>query len=172
MPRNKSIINNQGVCKQCKVTPVTRKKEFGTMPTCSTCLSINKKGRLSRQKIARKDGRRLGHYNKEGVRYGVVAAHNRYLREKLRRFGLTQEWYDTQPKVCGICSSITPRGKADWSFDHDHKCCKLGCPKCFRGILCRFCNTGIGFLNDDPIRLRKAADWVTKLEQSTSNESS
>lgn len=59
---------------------------------------------------------------------------------------------------CRICNSIitTPY------VDHDHKCCPgiKSCGECIRGILCRDCNSGIGFLKDDIKLLSNAIDYL------------
>lgn len=57
-----------------------------------------------------------------------------------RKYRLSREkydWYMSQP--CGIC------GAKSEALDHDHKCCKDGCPNCVRGGLCRRCNIGLGY---------------------------
>ncbi|WP_433338486.1 endonuclease VII domain-containing protein [Spirillospora sp. CA-294931] len=50
---------------------------------------------------------------------------------------------------CAICADVP--GK---HIDHDHKTGAV------RGILCLGCNTGMGQLGDDPVALRRAADYV------------
>lgn len=165
MPKNKDIKDNQGFCPQCKITKVIRKKNLGTMPRCNECLNINRKGRYKRTKEAIKAGKRLSHCNKDGVRYSVVTEHRTYLNRKLTKFGLTPEWYENETKECAICESKTPGRKADWAFDHDHNCCASGCSKCFRGILCHDCNTGIGFLKDNISRLLSAIFYLESYEK-------
>ena len=51
------------------------------------------------------------------------------------------------------------------SVDHDHACCptqRNTCGECRRGILCHDCNAGIGYLDDDPMKLRAALDYLKK----------
>ena len=56
---------------------------------------------------------------------------------------------------CGIC--FLPETVTDWrtggthrlSVDHDHNCCKAGCPSCVRGLLCRKCNYRLGLFESD-----------------------
>jgi hypothetical protein len=54
--------------------------------------------------------------------------------------------------VCAICGMAPKRRKL--SLDHDHYTGKV------RGLLCNSCNIGIGCFVDDPIRMRKAADYI------------
>lgn len=86
---------------------------------------------------------------------------------KLRRFGLPLSWLELTDTRCGICRTQDPGGRGDWHFDHDHRCCKRGCPKCFRGLLCSQCNLGLGLFKDDPERLSAAIDWVSANELET-----
>jgi len=72
-------------------------------------------------------------------------------------FGLTWDEYDfllgCQGGVCAICSG-RPR-KYALAVDHDHKTGEI------RGLLCSRCNHKLlGSANDDPARLRKAADYL------------
>lgn len=96
---------------------------------------------------------------------------NRSRREGLARYGLTFEEFDArlaeQGGKCAICGSTEPGGVSEgprgWHVDHDHACCntrKRSCGKCFRGILCAYCNTGIGNLRDDPEIILAALQYV------------
>lgn len=88
-------------------------------------------------------------------------------------FGLTPEQYaeiaKEQNGVCAICgrpeTTIDPRyGKTrQLAVDHDHATGKI------RGLLCRFCNTALGLLDDDSERMEKAAAYVRKHSESEEN---
>lgn len=87
------------------------------------------------------------------------------------QYGLTDMDFHSmmvgQGKKCAICRE--PFGDISTvHVDHDHNkgCCgpKKACKKCIRGLLCFGCNTGIGKLKDDPVLLRRAADYVEKEE--------
>ena len=100
---------------------------------------------------------------------------NRYL---LCYFGISlREWdemFASQGGVCAICQkpeTAVIKGKvADLAVDHkhDHDCVHTGvqkaCPECIRGLLCRDCNTMLGKVNDDIAVLRRAADYLEKLQ--------
>lgn len=84
------------------------------------------------------------------------------------KYGLTVEQRDAllaeQAGKCAICGTTEPGAKG-WAIDHDHACCAetKTCGECVRGILCGRCNLAIGLFDDDPGRLRDAAEYVTKL---------
>jgi hypothetical protein len=79
----------------------------------------------------------------------------------LKRFGITPEQYMQmlagQDNACAICRSPesgTPNGWFD--VDHCHETDKV------RGLLCRWCNLGIGQMGDNAERLRAAADYLDR----------
>ncbi|HYT91054.1 MAG TPA: endonuclease domain-containing protein [Gemmataceae bacterium] len=87
----------------------------------------------------------------------------RRLAKVFQKMGLSIEWYDAQPKQCGICGTTDP-GQKSWCIDHDHKCCpygiRQGCSKCVRGLLCNNCNRGLGYFSDSPEKLNAAIAWI------------
>lgn len=93
------------------------------------------------------------------------------LRSRLRAHGMTidrfKQMLAAQGGGCAICGTGLGGGqKRRLSIDHDHACCpgRESCGKCVRGLLCSPCNSGIGYLRDDPTRLRAAVKY---LESST-----
>jgi hypothetical protein len=86
-----------------------------------------------------------------------------YLAHKLKDYGLTVADYDrmlaAQRGRCAICRSQTPKGPGRWHIDHDHVTGQV------RGLLCNNCNRGIGFLEDDPEVIKRAAAYVAKHRQ-------
>ncbi len=82
----------------------------------------------------------------------------------LRTHGIDGEAYESllaaQDGVCAICGfpETMKRGEHLHRLvvDHDHETGK------FRGLLCRRCNMGIGYLKDDPRRLQSAIEYLKK----------
>lgn len=76
-----------------------------------------------------------------------------------RKYGVTHADYErmlaAQRGKCAICGDSKP-GTASGYFhvDHDHG------SKVVRGLLCRPCNTMLGFGRDDPARLRAGAAYI------------
>lgn len=79
--------------------------------------------------------------------------------EFVRKYGITLEERDRRFELQGRCCPLC--GTADFGqrgpqVDHIHG------TKIVRAILCVKCNVGIGAFDDDPPRLRTAADYVEK----------
>ena len=93
-----------------------------------------------------------------GYSFTCVSCSNEYVtHQRLRRLGFTKEriteiWNE---RGCAIC------GRKDRQpvIDHSHVTNKV------RGILCTQCNSGLGFLSDDPEVLEKAADYLRQHNQ-------
>lgn len=70
--------------------------------------------------------------------------------------------YDQYKGSCGICKTPLSLVPSDTTMtahvDHNHKTNKV------RGLLCRSCNRGIGYLNDSSERLQAAAIYLQKYE--------
>ena len=85
-------------------------------------------------------------------------------RLQLRKHGLTglekAQIADAQGG-CGICGRPEP-GRKGWVVDHDRTCCATdaSCSKCRRGILCQWCNSALGYAADNPLILRRMADYI------------
>lgn len=85
----------------------------------------------------------------------------RTVREKqlarLRKYGiahadLVRMWAD---QLCGCAVCMAPF-KDEWAgyIDHDHVTGRV------RGLLCDYCNVGLGRFRDNPVFLRRAAAYV------------
>ena len=99
----------------------------------------------------------LGVNNHSGFRYGTFEYFRHHNFKKV--YGITLvEWealFDSQNRLCAICGTDKQRGK-NWHTDHDHSTGKV------RGILCGWCNTGIGKLQESREIMSKALDYLSK----------
>lgn len=87
-------------------------------------------------------------------------------RSRLKtRYDLDPERYQAmlteQGGGCAICGESAPPG-TNLAVDHNHRCCpgKKTCGRCVRALLCTRCNRMLGLAQDDPGRLRAAADYL------------
>lgn len=75
--------------------------------------------------------------------------------------------WEAQNGACACCAKPMLReGKESTSVvaDHDRRCCpgKKSCGRCFRGLIHRNCNLVLGYAQDDPGLLRKAASFLER----------
>lgn len=91
------------------------------------------------------------------------------LRETKRchKYRLEHNVFMAMLDECNWCCEICDRpiDQITAHVDHDHACCsgekgKRTCGRCVRGLLCRFCNVGIGMLKDDPAVALAAALYL------------
>ena len=125
--------------------------------TCSACVVENKR----RTYHANREAIRLD--NRERYRKNRPARLASERANKLRiRYGMTVADYDlmleAQGGVCAICEAApnSPRNasKGRLCLDHDHR---TGTP---RSLLCSACNSALGYLDDNPELLMKAANYL------------
>jgi hypothetical protein len=83
-------------------------------------------------------------------------------KNKLKKYGLTYDQYMVmilkQNNKCSICGELQPLhiNGGELNIDHDHKTGKV------RGLLCNDCNTGIGMMKDDTVRMKNAIKYLKK----------
>lgn len=85
----------------------------------------------------------------------LPGARNKFL---VKKFGITEDQYNQQVLKqgggCAICKRTKcPTGR-NLAVDHDHNSNEI------RGLLCAYCNTVLGKMNDDPSLLREAAMYL------------
>jgi hypothetical protein len=84
------------------------------------------------------------------------------------------EWqtlWDQQQGLCACCGEAMlreGREKLSAVVDHDHKCCSgsTSCGKCVRGLVHWRCNLVLGYADDEPDLLQRAAAYLVKLAAS------
>lgn len=80
-------------------------------------------------------------------------------------YGITQaefsELFLKQGSKCAICPKVDP-GKAGWQVDHCHD------TNVVRGILCPWCNKGLGLFQDNTNIMISAIRYLAEFQESTS----
>lgn len=103
--------------------------------------------------------------NPQGRRMCKTCSRANGAAQRIKSHGVSSEMFaallDNQDGSCKICGTEINE-RSGQCIDHDHGCCPgvFSCGKCVRGILCKDCNTAIGFMRDDPERLRAAAAYL------------
>jgi hypothetical protein len=75
-------------------------------------------------------------------------------RAKLRKYGLTPEDYQDLVKQQENCCAICRTNNYPLVIDHNHETNQV------RGLLCSYCNTGLGFFRDRPELLNLASNYL------------
>jgi len=74
-----------------------------------------------------------------------------------QKYGIGAKQFDALMRVkkCEICGYAFTKSRRR-CIDHDHMTTKI------RGIICGHCNSALGFVEDSPAVLRRAADYLEK----------
>lgn len=95
--------------------------------------------------------------DKERERKRASDKKHRHNRDLKRKYGIDKSIYDAilraQGGRCALCRCLPQRGRR-FAVDHCHT------TKALRGLLCDKCNTALGLMNDDVLRLVRASAYV------------
>lgn len=86
----------------------------------------------------------------------------------VRVYGITQQDYENRKSAQGnLCALCRLPGFILNAERHHEKLCVDHCHKTgvLRELLCHNCNRALGLFQDDPILIRKAADYIEKYKQ-------
>lgn len=150
-----------------KFTPTQRRniaREYTKIPDATTS-SLARKYEVSTQTIHRilkehevncnKGGKFSGRYigiNRPPVPTNIEKANGNLFKH---RDAFRESLRNKQKNRCPVCrNKFTP--EQETHVDHCHK------TKRIRGLLCRGCNHGLGNFNDDPRRLARAIEYLSK----------
>lgn len=115
---------------------------------CRECTNAYNREYVKTPEGAAKKKRAAAEYNARNPDYFLT-----------RNYGLKPGEYDRmradQHDRCAICGTPDAGGRR-WHVDHDHITGKV------RGLLCSACNLTLGKMQDDPARLRAAADYIER----------
>jgi hypothetical protein len=125
---------------------IHKKGAQGRHPACKICRSLQAKSWYAKKrseiiKIRREWRKQTG-------------------ADRRHAYGLSIEEFnaliDAQGGRCAICFEV-PTGRG-FHVDHCHLTGQI------RGLLCRGCNLALGNMKDDPVRLKRAVDYLNKQE--------
>lgn len=168
----------QVVCKDCtlaykrrrnRIVPLSARKDQNRRTYARRTLIASKYSK-SRKHLLREKSRKssLAYYYRHKERIQKRRKSKGYREARLRWilknvYGLSVEQYQTmvsaQSSRCAICRSKLKR----LDVDHDHR------SKTVRGLLCNRCNRGIGYFNDSPMLLIKAAKYLSTDRKRSAN---
>jgi hypothetical protein len=75
-------------------------------------------------------------------------------RQLRHKYGMTVADFDAMLAAQGGRCALCDRTGCKWNVDHDHATGLV------RAILCKRCNCALGWFDDDPDALRRAADYI------------
>ncbi len=169
----KKLCNECGKDKELKDFPNHIDGKFGVTKKCKICTRIYKKIYRSQPHIKKqiKDyntanrKKRNTYYrecNKNPKRKEWMRNYNRQHKLK-KNYNLTLEDFNNmlkkQQNSCAICNNVFKSGARYIHVDHCHKTNKV------RGLLCPYCNVGIGNFFDKQHLLNKAIKYLDKSQR-------
>jgi hypothetical protein len=167
--RKYPVVNGRKMCGSCRRVLVAD-AFYSRCAQCKDCMCRPLPPRLDRDSLSpelefKAEKARVAHRRREYRRWKKSKeedpdAHRLMVRDHgLRtKFGITLEQYEEMSErqlgLCAICVRPESIEGASLSVDHCHSTGLV------RGLLCRTCNSAIGFLGDDPSMLQRAIDYL------------
>jgi len=158
-PPKYPVVDGKKQCSKCGMSkPHTLEFFRGPRSTCRSCEAAQALKRW-REKSSVASGGNEAWAKRRREYYYSEAGRRSYRRFHLKQnFGLTLEEYEellrSQEGVCALCSTDKPKGRGAFHVDHDHLTGLI------RGLLCHACNSGLGSLGDDPVRVARAVKYL------------
>lgn len=137
-----------------------KNRKDGLSPKCKVCL--NKISKIKRESWTEEQKLKASARKEKWLKKNLQKSKNWYFQHHLRyKYNLSLEEVENLKQIqnnqCAICQN--PLDKP--FVDHDHETGLV------RGLLCRGCNSGIGFLKDSISNLKSAIKY---LESNLSND--
>jgi len=85
--------------------------------------------------------------------------HRKFVREAQAYY---QDILQQQNNMCAICGISADESLDKLIIDHNHETLTV------RGVVCSYCNKGLGFFKDSPTRLAMAIEYLVKHDGITS----
>ena len=164
MEKSNNVLELVKICKGCKKSlpfnkftkASTNKDKLSTY--CNKC--IYKKNKEWRENDKKNNPLKIKSYQKK---YRDSLSFEELKERRLKTlYGISlneyQEKFIQQDGQCAICKKELELNGKDTCVDHNHKNEKI------RGLLCRWCNSGIGFFYDETKILLSAIDYLKYYE--------
>jgi len=133
------VSKKKSHCKKGHDLSINRKTTINGQTYCGICKKITDKNKDYKSEH-QKNIRRRGYLKRK---YGITILQYKAL-------------YKKQKGLCAICTSSMNEFGKDTHIDHCHK------SQAIRGLLCRYCNVGLGNFKDDVFRFKKAIAYLRK----------
>lgn len=153
------------ICNTCGETFIAEKYLYGKCRPCANkATNATRAIRMSNPEYRETYNAKQREYKKRKPR-SYAKRKEQWLRYK---YNMTQQDYDnlleSQNGVCAICKQVCKSNKM-LAIDHDHNCCPgdKSCGQCIRGLLCANCNGAIGMLQEDPIIIKRAMEYISPI---------
>jgi hypothetical protein len=113
-------------------------------------------------------GKSHDEFLKSHLRYGAArkSGYNKYSGRKSQLknlYGLSMDKYEglleKQENKCAVCGIDFQLLTRNPHIDHNHNTGEI------RGILCSNCNTALGLLKDDVVRVQKLMEYIVKFQE-------
>ena len=153
-------------CKEVKDTELFMKRKDskdGLRGWCRKCMQDNVEAcrKADPEKyiaVAQKAAMKMGPRRLQSTKSWERANPRKVKNKRLRIYKMTIEQYESlllkQNDSCALCKKHKSELNKDLYVDHCHKTGKV------RGLLCQKCNSGLGFLNDDPALCEAAITYL------------
>lgn len=140
-------------CKECAIARTRRYLELNRD-------EIRAKKAAAYKAAPERDKERARNWYKEN--HELVSKRNRVSRLK-NKYGITQKEYEEMAEAqqwkCAICGCIETGTKNSYNLSVDH-CHDTGL---IRGLLCHYCNVGIGYFKENVNNMQNAINYLKKV---------
>lgn len=160
------------VCNKCgkekfldQFSPDKRSPD-GRKYDCKKCRSKLQSGRRKRNPDDMRRRDRGTYYKHHAANVAKLRSDEHFGKHLQKKFGLSLDTYKSmvamQGGCCAICleppthTEFGNKKKTRLHVDHNHDTGVI------RGLLCHGCNIALGMLKDDPIRVLKAYEYLTR----------